>query len=125
MDLYAFTWISIVFHVFERFWSQNVGRPLPPCGILWQPVASCRNGLDPISRFQILEAWIWRPGACMPGCLKDWNGWEEVTEVTEVTALWGWGIGRNSHTLKLQELGGSVTCEFQIAKNSSGLPGLD
>ena len=36
----------------------------------------------------------------MPGCWQDWNGLEEVTEVTE-------GIGRNSHTLELQELGGS------------------
>ena len=35
--------------------------------------------------------------------LKDWNGLEEVTEVT---AFWGEGIGRNSHTLELQELGG-------------------
>ena len=35
--------------------------------------------------------------------LKDWNGLEEVTEVT---AFWGEGIGRTSHTLKLQELGG-------------------
>ncbi len=56
-----------------------------------------------ILRFQILEAWIWRRGAWMSGCWKDWNGLEEVTEVT---ALWGEGIGRNSHTLKLQELGG-------------------
>ena len=39
----------------------------------------------------------------MPGCWKDWNGLEEVTEVT---AFWGGGIARNSHTLKLQELGG-------------------
>ena len=53
--------------------------------------------------FQILEAWIWRPAAWMPGCWQDWNGLEEVTEVT---AFWGEGIGRNSHTLELQELGG-------------------
>ena len=39
----------------------------------------------------------------MSGCWKDWNGLEEVTEVT---AFWGEGIGRNSHTLELQELGG-------------------
>ena len=37
---------------------------------------------------------------------EDWNGLEEVTEVT---ALWEEGIGRNSHTLKLQELGGFVS----------------
>ncbi len=80
----------------------------------WHPVAACAGLSSPvlpdwiplILRFQILEAWIWRPGAWMPGCWQDWNGLEEVTEVTEVTAFWGEGIGRNSHTLKLQELGG-------------------
>ena len=41
----------------------------------------------------------------MPVCWQYWNGLEEVTEVT---ALWGEGIGRNSHTLKLQELGGLI-----------------
>jgi hypothetical protein len=35
--------------------------------------------------------------------LKDWNGLEEVMEVT---AFWGEGIGRNPHTLELQELDG-------------------
>ena len=40
----------------------------------------------------------------MPGCL-DAEGLEWIGEVTEVTALWGEVIGRNSHTLKLQELG--------------------
>ena len=39
----------------------------------------------------------------MPACWKGWNGLEEVTQVT---AFWGEGIGRNSHTLELQELGG-------------------
>jgi hypothetical protein len=51
-----------------------------------------------------LEAWcldVWM--------LKDWNG---LGEVTEVTALWGEGIGRNSHTLKLQELGGFLLWGF-------------
>ena len=44
----------------------------------------------------------------MPGCLdaKDWNG---SGEVMEVTAFWGEGIGTNSNTLKLQELGGFVS----------------
>ena len=76
-------------------------HPVAPCGGLWRPVAP--DWIPLILRFQILEAWIWRPGAWMPGCWKDWNGLEEVTEVT---AFWGEGIGRNSHTLKLQELGG-------------------
>ena len=74
------------------------------CGILWNPVAACAAGLDPLyikisdSGGLDLEAW-------MPGCWKDWNGLEEVTEVT---AFWGEGFGRNSHTLELQELGGFV-----------------
>ena len=42
--------------------------------------------------------------------LKDWNGLGEVTEVTELTALWREGLGRNSHKLKLQELGGFKVC---------------
>ena len=74
------------------------------CGSLCQPVPPCRSGLDP-PNIKIsdsggldLEAW------CLDaGCWKDWNGLEEVTEVTE-----GWeeGIGRNFQTLELQELGG-------------------
>ena len=51
--------------------------------------------------------------------LKDWNG---LGEVTEVTALWGEGIGRNSNTLQLQELGGlapkffgRICCEVGIS----------
>jgi hypothetical protein len=69
---------------------------VPPCG----------NGLDrpdieiSDSRGLNLEAW----------CLDDWmlagfEGLEEVMDVTEVTAGWQEGIGRNSHMLGLQELG--------------------
>ena len=68
-------------------------HPENPCGTLCRPEIPCRTGLDPCS---IMEGW-------MPGCWQDWNGLEEVTEVT---AFWGEGIGRNSHMLKLQELGG-------------------
>ena len=80
-------------------------RPVPPNRI--QPHPTAADWIPLILRFQILEAWIWRPGAWMPGCWQDWNGLEEVTEVT---AFWGGGIGRNSHTLKLQDLGGSAAC---------------
>ena len=51
------------FHGFERFWGQNVGRPLAACGSLCHPVAACRTGLDPPnirlsdSRGLDLEAW--------------------------------------------------------------------
>ena len=70
----------------------------------WHPENPCATLSQRIG-FQILEAWVWSPCAWMPGCWQDWNGLEEVTEVT---AFWGEGIGRNSHTLELQELGGFV-----------------
>ena len=70
----------------------------------WRPVVPNRSGLDPlyikISDSGGLDLEAWFLDAWM---LKDWNGLEEVTEVT---AFWGEGFGRNSHTLKLQELGG-------------------
>ena len=52
--------------------------------------------------------------------LKDRNGLEEVTEVTEVTAFWGEGIGRNSHTLKLQELGGFSGSSYKVSPPLTG-----
>ena len=54
----------------------------------------------------------------MSGCWQDWNGLEEVTEVT---AFWGEGIGRNSHTLELQELGG-LAVPLQCNGGAMGLP---
>ena len=78
MDLHGFSWICMVLHGFERFWDQDVGRPWPPCEPLWRHVAA--DWIPLILTFQILEAWIWRPGAWMCGCWKDWNGLEEVTE---------------------------------------------
>ena len=86
----------------KRFWNQNGGHPVPPCAALWRPVPL--DWIPYILRFQILEAWIWRRGCLDAGCWKDWNGLEEVTEVTEGLE-WEEGIGRMSHTLKLQELG--------------------
>jgi hypothetical protein len=43
----------------------------------------------------------------------------EVTEVTEVTAFLEEEIGRNSHTLELQELGGLVANSFLFQVLSS------
>ena len=84
MDLCGFTWISFIFHGFERFWGRGVSCPLPPCGALCRPVLACRTGLDPpnikisVSGGLDVEAW------CLDaGCWQDWNGLEEVTEVTE------------------------------------------
>ena len=72
---------------------------------LWQPGNPCGNGLDPpnikISDSGGLDPKAWCLDVWM---LKDWN---KLKEVTEVTAFWEEGTGRNSHTLKLQELGGS------------------
>ena len=58
--------------------------------ILCRPVAACAalkttaaaDWIPLILRFQILGAWVWRPGCLDAGCWKDWNGLEEVTEVT-------------------------------------------
>ena len=80
MDFYGFPWISFAFHGFERFWDQDVGRPLASCGSLCCPVAACAAGLDPLYiNFRFL-----RPGSggLVPGCLDagrigmDWNGLE-------------------------------------------------
>ena len=77
----------------------------------WQPVASWKALCHPVAPDWIplyskisdsggldLESW------CLDAwMLKDWNGLEEVTEVT---AFCREGIGRTSHTLELQKLGG-------------------
>ena len=94
MDLNGFSWIREVLGPGCR----------PPVAALYRPENPCRNGLDPpnikISDSGGLDLEAWCPDA---GCRQDWNGLEEVTEVT---AFWGEGIGRTSHTLELQELGG-------------------
>ena len=62
------------------------------CATLCHPVPPCAAGLDP-PNIKIsdsggldLEAW------CLDaGCWKDWNGLEEVTEVTEVMESMGGG----------------------------------
>ena len=52
-----------------------------------------------------------------------------VTEVTEVTAFLGEGIGRNSHTLELQELGGLmqiyVHCADALSRRGAVMHGRD
>ncbi len=113
MDFDKFYRFTLIFQVFlgfqrfpmdfKRFRGQSAWWPVASCAALWRPAAADRIPL--ILRFQILEAWIWRPGAWMSAWWQDRNG---LGEVTEVTALWGEGIGRNSHTLKL--LGGLDTC---------------
>ena len=95
--------------------SDPLWRPAPPCAAAGLDPPNIKisdsGGLD-------LEAW------CLDaGCWKDWNGLEEVTEVT---AFWGEGIGRNSHTLKLQELGGFLGLASEVvsrAPNPCGLEG--
>ena len=92
------------FRRFLWFFMDLRGSGARTFGGLCRPVVPSRAGLDPpnikISDSGGLDLEAWCLDAWM---LKDWNGLEEVTEVT---AFWGEGIGRNSHTLKLQELGG-------------------
>ena len=78
----------MVFHGFERFWGQDV----------WQPVPACAAGLDPPninfsdSGGLDLEAW------CLDaGCRQDWNGLEEVTEVTEGIGMEGGNWKKFAH----------------------------
>ena len=65
-----FIWIYIDFHCFSWIW-EVLGPGVSavrchrenPCATLWSPVAP--DWIPLILRFQILEAWIWRPGAWM------------------------------------------------------------
>jgi hypothetical protein len=86
---------------FRRFMGQSAWRPVPPCGGLRRPVPPVAAGLDPLY-IKIRDAGAPGLEAWMPGC------WmlAGLEEVTEVTARWGEVIGRNSHTLELQEIGG-------------------
>ena len=98
---------------FQRFRGQDAWRPVASCGGLCRPEKCYFSGLDPFN-IKIsdsgglgLEAW-------MPGCWQDWRGLEEVT------ARWEEGIGRNSHTLELQELGGFlVVCHVRLWAGTS------
>ena len=71
----------------------------------------CGSGLDPpnikISDSGGLDLKAWCLDA---GCRQDCNG---LKEVTEVTAFWGEGIGRNPYMLELQELGGFYMSIYQ------------
>ena len=39
----------MAFQQFERFWGQDVWRPVSPCATLWHPEIPCRTGLDPLN----------------------------------------------------------------------------
>ena len=64
--------------------ARGVGRPVAACAA--QPHPTAADWIPLILRFQILEAWIWRPGSggLVPGCLNagrigmDWNGLEWI-----------------------------------------------
>jgi hypothetical protein len=62
---------------FNNVWEQNVGPPLAACRGLWCPAAA--DWIPLISRFQILEVWIWRPGAWILDASRigrDWRRWQ-------------------------------------------------
>ena len=67
MDLYGISWISMDLNGFGTRMSDILWRPVAACEPLCHPAAA--DWIPLILRFQILEAWIWRPGAWMPGCL--------------------------------------------------------
>ena len=88
----------MVLYGFERFWGQDVWRPVNPCATLCRPVAACGTGLGPLnikisySGGLDLEAW------CLDALmLKDWRGLEEVTEVTEGIGMGGGDWKKFSH----------------------------
>ena len=108
MNVNRFPWLSLISmdsHRFDTFLGQGVSRPLASCGILWRPVAACAAGLDP-PNIKTSDS-----GGLVPGCLDagrigmDWRRWRRGLE-------WEEGIGRNFHTLELQELGGFVFLNF-------------
>jgi hypothetical protein len=65
---------------------------MTPSGGLCHPTVP--DWIPLILRLLILEVWIWILEVWMSGCWQDWNGLEEVTEVT---AFWREGIGKFSH----------------------------
>ena len=105
VDLYGFPMISMDLHGLKRFWGRSVGRPLAVFGGLWTPVLPNRTRLD-APNLKILdsggldlEAWMPDVGRIgMDWRLQRW--WRGL--------VWEERIGRNSHTLKLQELGGFI-----------------
>ena len=101
MDFNRFSWTFINLKGSGARVFGGLCRPVPPFAALCHPVASCRAGLDPPD-FKILDSGglDLEPWMLVPGCWQDWNGLEEVTEVT---AFWG-----EPHKLALQELAGFV-----------------
>ena len=77
---------------------------VPPCATLCRPVPP--DWIPYILRFQILEAWICRPGAWMLAGLEWIGGRDGRDGGSGMDARREEGIGRTSHTLELQELGG-------------------
>ncbi len=95
IDLHWFSWFSMELNGSGARMSAARWHPVPPWKPFCRPTAP--DWIPLILRFQILEAWIWRPGAWMPGCWKDWNGLEEVTEVTEGIGMGGGDWKKFSH----------------------------
>ena len=103
MDLYGFTWIFVAFDGFS--WIEEVLGPgcLAACAGLCRRIGSLyikisdSGGLD-------LEAWCL--DAWMLAGLEWIGGGDGGDGGIGMDARWEEGIGRTSHTLELQELGG-------------------
>jgi hypothetical protein len=105
MDLHGFEKIFIDFHIFSNLFPQVQGPECPtPCAALRRPVPPCRRGLDP-SYIEFCSSRGLDLDACRCGCL-DTGCWQDCRGLERVAARWEEGIGRKSHALELEELGG-------------------
>ena len=72
LDLGRFMWIYLDLGRFRR--SQDVCRPVAPCGVLWRAVAFCGTGVvgpkERLLQSQTAVSEAWRPVGCRLG------GWD-------------------------------------------------
>ena len=74
----------------RRSGARGVGRPLASCAALRNPVPSNRTGLDPPNIKISDSGGLDLEGWCLDAwVMKDWNGLEGVTEVTEGIGMGG------------------------------------
>ena len=119
LDFRRFCLIFIIFHRFILFFMclhrcSSIFMDLTGSGGLRSENLESRVAADYLLKSFVAADWIsfrnlysvmagWRPlklDSWRPGYQQDWRGLEGVA------ARWQEGIGRNSHTLELEELGG-------------------
>ena len=112
MDFHGFRWSFMALTGSGARMSPARWHPVVACGILWHPVASCRTGLDPPDIKISDSGGLDLESSClvvwMLGGLEWIGGGDGGDGGIGMDARWEEGIGRNSHTLELQELGGFI-----------------